>query len=66
MIIDSIWRLLPYVLLMTGIWLLVVGLVVLVRSAEGALTLWFWLRLLAAAAACGSSCLWIHRRHERA
>ena len=66
MIIDSIWRTIPYLLLMTGMWLLVVGLVILARSVDGALTVWFWLRLLAAAAACCVSCHWIHKRHEKA
>ncbi len=66
MIIDSIWRGIPYLLLMMGIWLLVVGLVMLVRSVEGALTVWFWLRLIAAASVCYASCVWIHKRHERA
>ena len=66
MIIDSIWKTIPYLLLMLGMWLLVVGLVMLVRSVDGALTVWFWLRLIAAAAACYGSCVWIHKRHERA
>ena len=64
MIINSIWRTIPYLMLMTGMWLLVVGLVMLIRSVEGALTVWFWLRLLAAAALCYGSCAWIHHRHE--
>ena len=64
MIIDSIWRIVPYLLLMMGMWLLVVGLVILLRSGEGTLSIWFWLRLIAAAAGCYAGCVWIHRRHE--
>ncbi len=63
MIIDSIWRLVPYLLLAVGVWLLVVGLVVLGRS-DGALTVWFWLRLSTSAAACYAACVWISNRHE--
>ena len=66
MIVDSIWRTVPYLLLAIGIWLLVVGLVMLLRSVEGTLTVWFWLRLVAAGAACYGSCLWIHTRHDSA
>lgn len=64
MIIDSIWRLFPYMLLSMGVWLAVVGLVMYIRSVDGALTLWFWLRVIASAMICSASCIWIHKRHE--
>ncbi len=64
LIVDSIWRLVPYLLLSTAVWMIVTGLVVLFRSVEGSLTLWFWLRLAIGVTICYASCLWIHRRYE--
>lgn len=62
-IIDGVWRAAPYILLSASMWLVAVGLVMIFRSVEGALTVWFWARFLFSAVLCGASCLWIHVRH---
>ncbi len=69
MIIDCIWRLLPYFLLSSFVWVLVVNVAVVIGSLSVGLNGsagfngWVWVRLIISAAACGAVCLWISRRH---
>ncbi|CAK0765430.1 hypothetical protein WCLP8_3840006 [uncultured Gammaproteobacteria bacterium] len=64
MIVDWVWRLIPYLLLSTAVWVLVVSFVVLLSSSAALLSAMFWLRFIGSVLACYGSCVWIHRRHE--
>jgi hypothetical protein len=65
-VIDFLWRLVPYLFLSTAVWLLVINLAMLVSSLSVFFNLWFWVRFVGSVAVCWASCVWISRRYEDA